>query len=73
MPNDIFVRSTSTDIKLSKAQIFKIIQSSGYFGSWSANLWKKSLRTVAIPLAKENISRLVSNFTSNAIKKNKGK
>ena len=32
----------STDIKLSKAQIFKIIQSGGSFGSWLANLGKKS-------------------------------
>ena len=28
----------STDIKLSKALIFKIIQSGGYFGSWLGNL-----------------------------------
>ena len=31
----------STDIKLSKAQISKIIQSGGFFGSWLANLRKK--------------------------------
>ena len=31
----------STDIELSKAQISKIIQSGGSFGSWLANLSKK--------------------------------
>ena len=32
----------STDIKLSKAQISKMIQSYGSFGSWLGNLGKKS-------------------------------
>ena len=41
-----------TDIKLSNAQISKIIQSGGSFGSWLANLGKKSLSNVVIPLAK---------------------
>ena len=31
----------STDTKLSKAQISKIIQSSGSFGSWLCHLGKK--------------------------------
>ena len=31
----------SADIKLGKAQISKIIQSGGSFGSWLANLEKK--------------------------------
>ena len=31
----------STDIKLSKTQISKIVQSSGSFGSWLANLGEK--------------------------------
>ena len=39
----------STDIKLSKAQISKIIQSGGSFASWLANLGKKALTNVAIP------------------------
>ena len=42
----------STDIKLSNAQISKIIQSGGSLGSWLANLGKKSLSNVVIPLAK---------------------
>ena len=33
----------STDIKLSKAQVSKIIQSGGSFGSWVANLGRKAL------------------------------
>ena len=32
----------STDIKLSKFQIFKMIQSGRSFGSWLANLRKKN-------------------------------
>ena len=59
----------STDIKLSKAQISKINQSSGSFGSWSGNLRKKALTNIAIPLARNNLPGLVSNFTSNAINK----
>ena len=59
----------STYIKLSKAQISKIIQSGGSFGSWLGNLGKKALINVAIPLAKENLPGLVSNLNSSAINK----
>ena len=58
----------SADIKLSEAQICKIIDSSGSFGSWFGNLGKKALTNVAIPLARDNLPGLVSNLTSNAIK-----
>ena len=54
----------STNIKLRKAQIQKIIQPGGSFGSRLGNLGKKALKNIAIPLA-----RLVSNLTSNAINK----
>ena len=37
-----FANNMSTDIKLSKAQISKMIQSYGSFGSWLGNLGKKS-------------------------------
>ena len=79
MPHDIFLtaRQTtkiqnafanmSTDIKFSKTQISKIIQLGGSFDSWLANLVKKVLTNVAIPLARENFPGLVSNLTSNAI------
>ena len=39
-----FANNMSNDIKLSKAQTSKIIQSSGSFGSWLTNLGKKSTK-----------------------------
>ena len=59
----------STDIRLSKVQISKIIQSGGSIGSWLANLGKEALTNVAIPLARNNLPKLVSNLTSSAINK----
>ena len=64
-----FANNMSTDIKLSKAQISKIIQSGGSFGSWLGNLGKKALTNIAIPLARDNLSGLVSNLTSSAMNK----
>ena len=64
-----FANNMSTDIKLSEAQISKIIQSGGSFGSWLGNLGKKALTNIAIPLARDNLPGLVSNLTSNAINK----
>ena len=52
-------------IKLCKAQISKITQSDGSFGSWLANLGKTALTNFAVPW----MSRLVSSLTSNAINK----
>ena len=43
-----FANNISTDLKLSKAQISKINQSGGYFGSWSGNLGKKALKNITI-------------------------
>ena len=37
-----FARNISIDIKLVKAQISQLIQSGGVFGSWLANLGKKT-------------------------------
>ena len=59
----------STDIKLSKVQISKIIQSGGSFGFWLGNLGKEALTNIAIPLARDNLLRPVSNLTSSAINK----
>ena len=59
----------STDMKLSKVQITKIIQSVGAFGSWLGNLGKKSLRNIYFPLARENLPGVVSNLTSNVTNK----
>ena len=46
----------STDIKPSKTQISKMIQSGGSFASWLDNLGRKALANIAIPLAKENLT-----------------
>ena len=68
-----FANNMSTDIELSKAQISQIIQSGGSLRSWLVNLGKKALIDLAIPLARGNLPRLVSNLTSNAINKVKKK
>ena len=52
----------STDIKLSKAQISKIIQLSLSFGSWLANFGKKAPTNIAIPSTRDNLPGLVSNL-----------
>ena len=59
----------STDIKLTKAQISKIIQSGGSFGFCLANIGKRALTNIAIPLARDNLPGLVSNLASNVINK----
>ena len=58
-----------TDIKLSKAQISKTIESGGSFGSCLTNLGIKALTNITIPLARDNLPGLVSNLASNAINK----
>ena len=63
----------STDIKFSKAQLSKIIQSEGPFGSWLSNLGEKALTNVAIPLAIDNLPGFVINVASNAINKSERK
>ena len=65
----VFANSMSADIKLSKAQASKIIQSVGSFQYWLDNLGKKALINIAILLARGNLPGLVSNLTSNAINK----
>ena len=57
----------STGIKLSKAQISEIIQSGRSFGSLLANLGKKALTNVAIPLARGNLSGFLSYLTASEI------
>ena len=47
-----FNNNMSTDLKLSKAQISKIIQSEGFLGSLLSKLSGPSMK-VAIPLAKD--------------------
>ena len=57
----------STDIKLSKAQISKTIQSVWFLCNILGNLDKKT--NLAIRLAIDSLPRLVSNLDSNAINK----
>ena len=59
----------STDIKLSKAQLWNIIQSNESFGSWLANIGRKALTNVDIPLVRDNLPGLVNNLTSKATNK----
>ena len=67
--NTFVANDMSTDIIPSRVQISKLIQSGGSFGSWLANLAKKSQTNVAIPLARDNLPGFVSKLTSSAINK----
>ena len=58
-----------TDIKLSKAQISKMIQYGGFLCNKLGHLGKKVIKDIAILLARENLPELVSNLASNAINK----
>ena len=45
----------STEIKPSKARIFRIIQSGGSFGSWLGNLGVKVITDIEILLVRDNL------------------
>ena len=64
---NIFANNMSTDIKLSKTQVSKMIQSGGLLRNILGNLGKKLITDLAIPLARKNLPGLVSNLVSNAI------
>ena len=61
-----FNNSISTELKLSKAQIFKIIQSGGFLGSLLSKL-AGPLMKVAIPLAKNVLAPLGITAAASAI------
>ena len=61
-----FAINISTDIKLSKAQISKIIQFCGSFGSCLGNLGKRVIFNYGVPFARDEFPQLVSNIASNA-------
>ena len=61
-----FQNNTSTDVKLSKAQISKRIQSGWFLGSLLCKL-AGPLMKVAIPLAKNNIAPLEITAAASAI------
>ena len=54
---NVFNNNMSTDLKLSKAQIFKIIQSGGFLGSLLSKL-AGPLMKVAVPLGKKYFSSI---------------
>ena len=56
-PRNAFNNNTSAGIKLSKAQINKIIQSGGFWGSFLSKL-VGPLMKVAVPLAKNILAPL---------------
>ena len=66
---NVFANNMSTDIKLIRTQISKIIQSGGSFSYCLGNLGKKALANIVISLVRHNLPGLVSNLTSNTIKK----
>ena len=45
----------STEIKPSKARIFRIIQSGGSFGSWLGSLGVKVITDIEILLVRDNL------------------
>ena len=61
-----FINNTSTDIKLSKAQITKIIQSGGFLGSLLSKL-AGPLMKVAVPLAKNILAPLGIKAAASAV------
>ena len=68
-----FANIVSTDIKFSKAQLSKMIQSGGFLRNMLVNLGKKVITDLAIPLTRDDLLGLVSNITSNEINKFKRK
>ena len=61
-----FANNMSTDIKLSEAQLSKIISSGGFLDFWPDKLSKKVITTLAITFAKNSLPILVRNMVSNA-------
>ena len=52
-----------TNVKLSKAQLSKIIQSGRFLGNMIDNLGKKALKGLAAPLAKDILPKLTTKAT----------
>ena len=62
-----FANIMSARIKLSKAQIYTIIQSGGFLRNILGNLGRKVITDLAVPLARDDLPGLVRNLASNAI------
>ena len=52
----------STDVKLSKAQLTKTIQSGGFLGSMIGHLGRNTLIDLAIPLTKVVLPKFLNKF-----------
>ena len=63
-----FTNNIPTDIKLSKAQISKIIQSGGFLCNMLSSLSKNKITDLSIPLACNNLTGLLRNLATNAKK-----
>ena len=61
------VNIKSTDIKINKAQLSKIIQSGGFLGNMIAKLGKEALMKSAVPLAKYILPQIATRATSSVI------
>ena len=59
----------STDIRLRKAQISKMIQSGGFLGKTLGKLGKKVLLDLAVCLAKDVLPKLATKATSSVLDK----
>ena len=57
----------STEIKLCKAQLFKIIQSEGFIGNMIGKIAKKTMTNVASLFIRYHLSGSVNNMASNAL------
>ena len=62
---DTYIKNMSPDIKRSKAQLSKMIQSGGFPCNVLGNLRKKAIKNIAIPLARNNLPGLVRKLVSN--------
>ena len=71
--NVFAINNMSTDVKLSKAQLIKIIQSDRFlrkaFGNVISNLGKKALLDLVFPLAKDVLPKFASKATSSVLVK----
>ena len=64
-----FANNISTYIKISKAQLSKIIQLGGCFGNMIANLDKKALKDLVVLSAKDVLAKLATKAASSVIDK----
>ena len=64
-----FVNNESTDTKLTQVQISKMTWSGGFLRNMLANLRKKVVADLAIPLARDNLPKLISKLASSSVNK----